>query len=152
MLQSWVESLRFSTWVLPVGFLRLYVGYLYLTVAQDLWLMFQKQPGWLQVWIQHWGWDPFWVIPLSNLITHHVTMTIVVALHIGVAISYLLGYLVRPLSVLALLLSFFHSQSSQNQAFWSLLFVIHLFLFWIGAGRIMGFDYHFYKHYRGFWW
>lgn len=71
-----------------------------------------------------------------------------------VGVSYLLGYLVRPMSVLGMFLSWnmmWIMGPEQVPLFKTYLF-IHLMFAVLGAGRCLGLDYYFFKRRRGIWW
>jgi thiosulfate dehydrogenase [quinone] large subunit len=58
------------------------------------------------------------------------------------------------MALLAALLSFNMAMLSgpDQEAFHLTMFVIHLTMAWLGAGRCFGVDYFFYKRRRGIWW
>ena len=71
-----------------------------------------------------------------------------------VGLSLLFGFLVRPLSLLGLLVSWnyvYMLSPAESQTFQVFSYVL-LVLAWLGAGRCLGFDYYFFKRQRGIWW
>ena len=71
-----------------------------------------------------------------------------------VGLSYLLGFFVRPVSLLAALLTinFVYTSGPDLVELHKLHLVLFLMLAWLGAGRCMGLDYFFFKRDRGMWW
>ena len=107
------------------------------------WLPAAQIPGWYKNVLE------FVVIPNWQYVAF-----IIMALQFGVGISYLLGYLVRPMAVIAffmalqgLSMSFLGVEDMQR-----LFMATHLTLAWVGAGRCLGVDYYFFKRRRGIWW
>jgi len=147
--------------VVPIAFLRIFFGYYYLNAAAghhkdgflqkanlltDVqgYLPTSQAPEWFKSFLQ------VCVLPHPQAF---VTTLVVIQVLIGV--SYLIGYLVRPLSVLAVVFCIFLLWSLGHAATdipFRFLIAIHLMLGWIGAGRCLGFDYFFYKRRRGIWW
>ena len=79
---------------------------------------------------------------------------ILIGIQVIVAISYIIGYVVRPVSILAVLLCIMHLMvfSAEQEIFFKLLIACHVVLAWVGAGRCLGVDYYFFKTRRGVWW
>ena len=71
-----------------------------------------------------------------------------------IGFGFLIGFLVRPLSLLGFLISLNFVYLSSPDV--SLLYKTYLAMFatmaWLGAGRCLGFDYFFFKRQRGIWW
>lgn len=160
MFVAFLESIKFIAHLLPVSFLRIFMGYLYLEQARQ-----HISLGWLD--------KPILSTKMSTLLTTaDITPAarnlvelwiipnwlevsfIIIAIEIAIGISYLIGYLVRPLALMGLFLVL--AQMSlpvmSELPYLKILLVIHFFLAWIGAGRVLGFDYYFYKRDRGLWW
>lgn len=78
----------------------------------------------------------------------------VLGLELAIAISYILGYVVRPVALLAAVLTLFmlYLSGPHLQDFLKILLATHIALAWVGAGRCLGLDYYFFKRVRGFWW
>jgi thiosulfate dehydrogenase [quinone] large subunit len=79
---------------------------------------------------------------------------VIVCSQFVIGISYLFGYLVRPVSLWAAFLSlhlfwFVETQGDRTQLF---AMGIHLMFCFIGAGRCLGVDAYFYKSRRGLLW
>lgn len=79
---------------------------------------------------------------------------ILLGLEFAIAVSYLIGYVVRPTALLGVLLCMAMLFISGNtmEDFYKTVLVVHLVLAWVGAGRCLGFDYYFFKRRRGLWW
>ena len=71
-----------------------------------------------------------------------------------IGISLLLGFLVRPTTLLGAIISLNAVLVSVGPAaiLQQTFLALFIVLFWIGAGRCLGFDYFFYKRMRGLWW
>jgi thiosulfate dehydrogenase [quinone] large subunit len=143
-----------------MSFLRIFLGYYYF----DLWMRDWKQyisksgfyseifveslnrahvPGWYRLLLAE------YIIP-----NWQVFAFIILGLQLCVAISYFIGYVVRPVSIIAVLLCLNYIMLSpiQMEFFYKLLIASHFMLAWVGAGRCLGIDYYFYKRRRGMWW
>jgi thiosulfate dehydrogenase (quinone) large subunit len=79
---------------------------------------------------------------------------VIVCTEFVIAISYLLGYLVRPVALWAsfVALHLFWLVESPNDFTQLYLMSIHLTFCLLGAGRCLGLDYYFYKSRRGLLW
>jgi thiosulfate dehydrogenase [quinone] large subunit len=160
MFVAFLESIKYTGHLLPVVFLRVFLGYYYLLqalakyrgdfltrprIAEQIseFLPASMAPNWYKFFVTGW-FIPHWQ-SLAFIIT---------GLECAIAISYLLGYVVRPIALLAALLCLqmhYISPPGTDQLY--ITFVgIHLTLAWIGAGRCVGVDYYFFKCRRGIWW
>lgn len=164
MLVAFVESIKYVGHMLPIAFLRIFLGYFYFNqalvkirgdflvdayLAEDIRLYLARNPA------------PLWfksileTVVIPNWQYFAITLTVIQLL---VGISYIIGYLVRPFSLAAVAVSFFLMLAvgpggvgqTESQAMFIL--VLHLTLGWMGAGRCLGIDYYFYKRRRGIWW
>ena len=160
MFTAFFESVKYVGHLLPISFLRIFLGYYYLQQA-----MFKFQGDFLNrpriadqmaEWIPashapHW----FKVFVSSQMIPNwHTVAFIICGLEFGIAVSYILGYVVRPMALLGVglcIVTMFIS-GPQSEDFYKTFLAIHVVLAWVGAGRCLGFDYYFYKRRRGFWW
>lgn len=162
MLQSYFESIKYVGHLLPISLLRVFIGYFYVNQAVADWkihivshstvsdilveaLSSEKMPYWYRLFLSD------YVVPNWSTFAF-----VLVGLQLVVGISYLIGYVVRPASVVALFLSLNYLAISsayvQQDLFFRLLIACHILLAWVGAGRCLGLDYYFYKRYRGIWW
>lgn len=161
MLASFFESTKFIAHLLPVSFLRIFLGYMYLEQALNhIKLGWLDKPAlsskltsilasssnlgeWYRVLLESIG-IPYW-LEVSFLI---------ILLELAIGVSYLIGYLVRPMALFAAGMLWFQMGYSDPSEIMNLkvLLVVNIFISWIGAGRVLGFDYYFYKKHRGIWW
>ncbi len=160
MLQAYFESLKYVGHLLPMSFLRIFLGYFYL----DLWLKEWKQfnsgiGGYSEVFVEALNKYniPAWYRLLLNeyVIPHwQYYAFIILGLQLCIGVSYIIGYVVRPVSILAvfLCLNYFLIFSVNMEIFYKLLIACHFMLAWVGAGRCLGLDYYFFKRRRGMWW
>lgn len=160
MLLSFFESLKYVGHLLPISFLRVYLGYYYLESALikfrgdfllrprlafqiEEWLPISFAPDWYKVLIH------VYIVPQWQKLAF-----VILGLELAIAISYILGYVVRPMALIGVLLCLnmlFISGPGQEDLLKTFL-AIHFILAWIGAGRCLGIDYYFYKRRRGIWW
>ncbi len=160
MFVAFFESLKYVGHLLPIAFLRIYLGFYYLDQALEKFRGdFLLRPRLaaeiddvlptlqVPVWYKSFLADvlvPYWK-PFAFAIT---------GFELAIAISFLLGYVTRPMALIGALLALnmyaIHGDSGEH--FYKTLIAIHLVLAWIGAGRCLGFDYFFYKRRRGIWW
>jgi len=160
MFAAFLDSVKYVGHLIPVAFLRIFMGYYYLQLALNKFygdflnrprlaaqiadiLPGLAAPDWYKSFvermvIQHWQGFAFVILGLEFII----------------AISYLLGYVVRPVAILGFFLSLnmLILMGSQTDDFYRTFMAIHLMLAWVGAGRCLGFDYFFFKRKRGIWW
>ena len=160
MFLAFFESIKYVGHLLPISFLRIYLGYYYFQhalikykgdylarprVADQIaeWLPASHAPAWYKM------------IMTSYFIPHWQTLAfIIVGLEFAIGISYILGYVVRPMALLAafLCLNLLFISGPSSEDLLKTFFAIHMILAWIGAGRCLGLDYYFYKRRRGLWW
>lgn len=161
MFVAFFESVKYVGHMIPIAFLRVFLGYYYLDLAMEKFRgPFLTQPRFageiaeilpnLKAPIWYKGWLETLVIP------HWQTVAfILVGLQFAIAISYIAGYVVRPIALLAAFLALNQVMLSTGLGATELprlLVAVHLMLAWIGAGRCLGVDYYFYKRRRGIWW
>ena len=116
MLQAYFESLKYVGHLLPIAFLRIFLGYFYLVQAFKDWkthvlgnavindffieaLSQAKMPYWYRFLLS------------EHLLPHwNIYAFILVGVQFLIGLSYILGYVVRPTSILALVfcLNYFH--------------------------------------------
>lgn len=157
MLVSFLESIKYVGHLFPISFLRIYMGYFYFQLAIEkikTAYLFQPQlatqisesiltspaPAWYKF------------VALNLIVPHwQIAAIVILSLELAIGVSYLIGYLVRPIGILAVLLSlnlFFLTKQPLSDLY----IAIHFLLAWIGAGRCLGVDYYFYKRQRGLLW
>ncbi len=161
MFAAFFESIKFVAHLLPVSFLRIFFGYVYLQQAiehYDLgWLDKPALSLWLNQALLKAEIPPWyaWLIENAAIPYWQQTTFIIIGLEAAIGISYLVGYLVRPIALIGagmMLAQFAFVPTLDQLVNYKILFVVHVFLAWIGAGRVLGFDYYFYKKQRGIWW
>lgn len=161
MFVAFLESIKYTGNLLPVVFLRVFLGYYYLLqalakyqgdflirprIAEQIseFLPLSQAPQWYKFFVTT------WFIPNWQTLAFIIT-----GLEFAIAISYLLGYVVRPIALLAALmcLQMHYISGGGGADQLQITFLgIHLTLAWIGAGRCVGLDYYFFKRRRGIWW
>lgn len=161
MLVAFVESIKYVGHLLPVACLRIFVGYYYFNqalmslqsdflsrayFAEDIrnFIPQSTAPDWYKGALE--------TIVIPNWQVFAVSVT---AIYLLIGFSYILGYLVRPISLLAVFLSVnlvFSLGSQHSEVLSPMVMALHLMLGWMGAGRCLGIDYYFYKRRRGIWW
>ncbi len=160
MIVSFFESIRYVGHLFPAAFLRIYIGYYFLNnslvkfqgdfltrprLAATLgeWLPGSFSPDWYRSLIES------FVIPNWQIFSYLLASSELV-----IGVSFLLGYMVRPVSVLGVFLSFnfILIGATMQQDFYKIAIAVFITLGWLGAGRCLGLDYYFFKKKRGIWW
>jgi thiosulfate dehydrogenase [quinone] large subunit len=161
MFVAFVESIKYVGHMFPIAFLRIFLGYYYFNqallnlqgdflthayLAEDIRYFLPRNlaPEWYKVFLENVA-IPNWQV---------FALTIIVAQFL-IGVSYLIGYFVRPMSLLAILLSMvlmFSIEPHMSELQSTFTLILHVTLGWVGAGRCLGFDYFFYKRRRGIWW
>lgn len=160
MFLSFFESVKYVGHLLPLSFLRVFLGYYYLEqalwkfrgdyltkprIAEQIaeWLPASHAPTWYKLFMS------------AQMIPNWQALAfIITGLEFAIAISYIAGYVVRPVALLGIFLCFnmlFISGPGMEDLYKTFL-AIHLVMAWVGAGRCLGFDYYFFKRRRGMWW
>lgn len=160
MFAAFIESVKYVGHLIPLAFLRVFLGYYYLQQALIKFHGdFLNRPR-LAAQIAEVlpGVDaPYWYKSLVEklLIQHWQGLAFVIlGIEFAIAISYLLGYVVRPVAILGAILAFnmMILTGPQYEDLYRVFFAMHLAMAWVGAGRCLGFDYYFFKRRRGMWW
>lgn len=88
-------------------------------------------------------------IPYWQIFAH-----LMASMEFALGVCLIIGYLVRPASIIAIVLSIFMIWISplEQTLVLKTFIAINITLAWLGAGRCIGFDYYFYKRMRGIWW
>lgn len=160
MLQAYFESIKYVGHLLPMSFLRIFLGYFYLDLVFKDWKQFVTGVGgYSDIFVEalNKAQIPSWyrLLISEQLIPHwHTYAFIIIGLQLAVGVSYIIGYVVRPVSMLAVLLclNYLTIYSVDREIFFKLLIACHIMLAWVGAGRCLGIDYYFFKRRRGLWW
>lgn len=160
MILSFIESLKYVGHLLPISFLRIFVGLFYIQGSIKQYKSdFLLRPRLVDSVIEYLpssnapAWIKFFLT--SQIVPHWQILAVVVwSLSILIGVSYLIGYVVRPTALLAVVLSvfFLFISGPLHEDFNKAMIAIHIIFAWLGAGRCLGFDYYFFKKNRGFWW
>jgi thiosulfate dehydrogenase (quinone) large subunit len=160
MFQAYFESIKYVGHLLPISFLRIFLGYFYIDLAVKNWKFYNLGTGGLaDLFVEALNKPqlPAWYrIILSEQIIPHwqIFAFVLVGLQFAVGVSYFMGYVVRPVSIVAILvcLNYLALSRVDQEIFFKLLIACHILLAWVGAGRCLGLDYYFFKRRRGVWW
>lgn len=160
MILSFLESIKYVGHLFPLAFLRVFVGYYYLDLALSQYgsdfLYRPKLAAEIVEWLPkssaplaYKAFVETFIIPNWQIFAYTI-----VGIEFAVAISFLLGFAVRPIAILASFLSInlMLLSGPESEMLYKLLFSVNLTFAWIGAGRCLGVDYFFYKRKRGLWW
>jgi thiosulfate dehydrogenase [quinone] large subunit len=162
MLVAFFESIKYVGHLFPLTFLRVYLGYVYFNSALERFhSSFLRRPelaAQLSEWLPQSA-APAWykdliiqfVIPSPNW---KIASYLLSYCEAAVGLSLLAGFLVRPASLLGILLCLngVYLAAPREAAAYQTHLVIFITLLWLGAGRCLGFDYFFFKRQRGIWW
>jgi thiosulfate dehydrogenase (quinone) large subunit len=160
MFVSFLESIKHVGHLYPIAVLRIYLGYIYFSTAFDrVERGFLEQPRLAaaimdqlpQKDLAFWYKEVLETLVVPNWQIFAYTL---VYLEYLVGVSFLLGFLVRPVALIGIFLAansalIVSASLAPLQKCYLALFIV---LFWVGAGRCLGFDYYFYKRQRGLWW
>jgi len=160
VLVSFFESVKYVGHLFPIALLRVYLGFFYVNqalgryesdflnqprLAEEAmhWLPRSPAPAWYQAFLQD------WLVPNWQVAAYSIT-----AIEALIGLSFLLGYLVRPLGLFGVFLNlnFLWILGHDHAPLYQTLIAVHFTLAWLGAGRCLGMDYYFYKKRRGIWW
>lgn len=160
MFVAFFESVKYVGHLLPISFLRVFLGYYYLNQALLNFkgdyllrprLADQISEALPSLQIPHW-----YRVFLENIVIPQwqIFAFIILGIQFAIAVSYLFGYVVRPVAFLGMALSFYMLVFSgpQFEDLYKTFVAIHFMMAWVGAGRCLGFDYYFFKRRRGIWW
>lgn len=160
MFVAFFESIKYVGHLLPLAFLRIYVGYYFLQNAIEKlegdYLLQPRLAAAINEYIPQ-SQAPIWyaqllegvVVPHWQIFAYTITYCEFV-----IGVSFLVGFLVRPVALVGAFLSLNYivlsapSLGELHKAYLAM-FII---LAWMGAGRCLGFDYFFFKRNRGIWW
>jgi thiosulfate dehydrogenase [quinone] large subunit len=108
MFQAYFESIKYVGHLLPISFLRIFLGYFYIDLALKDWKFYGLGSGGLaDLFVEALNKSnvPAWYrIILSEQIIPHwqIFAFVLIGLQFAVGISYVIGYVVRPVSILAI--------------------------------------------------
>lgn len=157
MLASFLESIKYVGHMWPLAIVRIILGYQYISLV-----VARLQSGYLEhAYISERlkltaTETSFYFDVFKNLVqSHWLIMTyILIGFEFCIGVSYILGFGVRVVSLIGMLLSlhiyfYFDFTISPGQIY---CFYIHLLFCLLGAGRCLGVDYYFFKSRRGLLW
>jgi thiosulfate dehydrogenase [quinone] large subunit len=160
MFTAFFESFRYVGYFYPIAILRIFIGYRFLQSGLDRlsgdYLIQPRLAAEVSQWLPQSA-APVWY---KNLLSDYMVQNwqvfsyIIMYCEFLVGLSFIFGFIVRPSALVGFLLCaniLFISSPSTSELYQLYMFAI-LILFWLGAGRCMGFDYFFFKRQRGLWW
>ncbi len=162
MIKTYLYSFGYSGLMYPVAFLRIYLGYVFLSSALEKinsdylvhplisakiteWLPYSSAPDWFKSWLE------LDVIPNDNW---KILAYVFTYLEFFIGVSFLFGLLVRMVSIMGmvLMLAYILIMGLDLVSYYKILLFVFMMFCWVGAGRCIGLDYFFYKKYRGLLW
>jgi thiosulfate dehydrogenase [quinone] large subunit len=160
MLVSFLESIKYVGHLVPVAFLRIYVGWTFFSTAwsryQDNYLTQPRIADAITEWAPRSAAPEWYKEFLDRVVVPNWQLFAYCVVYFGflVGVSFILGFFVRPVALLGALLTlnFVFNSGPEIVELHKLHFVLFLILAWLGAGRCLGLDYFFYKRDRGIWW
>ena len=160
MIVAFFESIKYVGHLVPVALLRIYLGYYFFNLAvQNYYSDYLTRPhlaSLVSEWLPHNKLPDWYRLIVENQISTQwqAVAYFIVIVQFITGISYLIGYLVRPVSFInaLLILSFMPLVPSSQDFIYKLLCALFLTLGVLGAGRCLGLDYFFFKRHRGLWW
>lgn len=160
MILAYIESFKYVGHLWPITLLRLVMCWQYFRMAmhhlQSSYLQHPYLSEQLRLKMETMGvlnsYLHFWEVLIQE--NWWIVSFVVVVSELVIAVSYLLGYLVRPVSLWAAFLSLhlFWLVEAQGDSTQLFAFFIHMTFCLAGAGRCLGLDYYFYKSRRGLLW
>jgi thiosulfate dehydrogenase [quinone] large subunit len=160
MFVSFLESFKYVGHLFPVAFLRIFMGYYFLHMAlARAGGEFLQQPRLAAIIMENLPQShvPTWyanllqfvIVPNWQFFAYFITYCEFI-----IGISFIIGFLVRPAALLGivLMLNFIAGGGAGGHDIQQTFLALFVVLFWVGAGRCLGFDYFFYKRHRGLWW
>lgn len=160
MLVAFFESFRYVGHLFPISFLRIFLGYYWINEAGKTYkdglftaLVYAEEIRSQIENLNVYGWYDalFQNLILPNWV---FVSNVVVLLQFLVGLSLILGFFVRGMSVIGILISlhYVYLDPLEGGYLYMTFVAIFITLLWIGAGRCLGIDYFFYKRNRGIWW
>lgn len=160
MLVAFFESMKHVGHLYPVAFLRIFIGYYFFSQAlvnfNGVFLTQPRLAAAITEWLPQSG-APSWyayILEMYVVPNWQVFAYIITYCQFIVGISFIIGFLVRPISILGIFLvaNLYFGGGEANLELQKVLVALFITLLWIGGGRCLGIDYFFYKRQRGIWW
>lgn len=160
VILGFLESIKYIGHIWPISFLRWFVCVQYfgmgMTHLRSGLLDHPYLSEQLRIKIETFGpLNTYLSLWISFVQDHWLVVSYaIVCTEFVIAVSYLLGYLVRPVALWAAFLSIhlFLLVEAANDYSQFYLAAIHITFCLLGAGRCLGLDYYFYKSRRGLLW
>ncbi len=160
MLTAFFESIKYIGHLYPVAVLRIYIGYFWFNEGM---LKYKGNIFVSQLYVEDLsGKDLIFQLPefyqtvFKNIIAPYWSVWShgFIFAEIIIGIGLMLGFLTRPLGVIAIIICIHYSMLGDElvSLLYSTFSAILLTLVVIGAGRCVGFDYYFFKKNRGLLW
>ncbi|MEZ4872931.1 MAG: DoxX family membrane protein [Bdellovibrionales bacterium] len=159
MLVSFFESIKYIGHQYPIAFFRIYLGFHFLSSAlyraQSGFLERPQLSGMIQEFLPSSSASDWYktflesvVVPQWQFFAYSITY-----LEFIIAISLIIGLLVRPISLvaIALCINFIFISDPGSAELYKLFVAVFITMAWVGAGRCLGADYYFFKRQRGIW-
>lgn len=160
MIVAFFESIKYVGHLVPIAFLRVYVGAVFLeraiarytgeflTTPQLATTITELLPK-AHAPAEYKNFLEFTVVPHWRIFAHLFTYC-----EFLIAFCLLLGFLVRPIAIVSigLLVAIAYLGNAATLEYNKLMIAIFVAFYWLGAGRCLGLDYFFYKRNRGIWW
>ena len=160
MLVAYLESVKYVGHLFPLAVLRIYLGWSFFSTAlARLHSDYLTQPilsDAIKEWAPNSSAPEFYKEFLDKVVVPNWQVFAYCVVYFGFLIgaSFILGFFVRPVALIAALvtINFVYNSGPEMVELHRLHLVLFLILAWLGAGRCLGLDYFFYKRDRGMWW
>ena len=142
-----------------MAFFRIYLGFHFFGVAidrtQNGFLERPQLSGMIQEYLPASAASDWYKSLLETIVVpqwHFFAYTITY-LEFIIAAALIVGFLVRPVSIVAIVLclNFIYISDPSMALLYKIFVAIFVTLAWLGAGRCLGVDYYFFKRQRGLW-
>ena len=161
MFVAFVESIKYVGHLLPIAFLRIFVGYFYFNQAllylHNDFLTHAYLAEDIRAYLPHSS-SPEWYRSLTETViisNWQIFAYLITIFYLLIGLSYILGYMVRTFALIGVFLALnliLALGPHQSELSTTMILVVHLTIGWLGAGRCLGIDYYFFKRRRGIWW
>jgi len=160
MVAAYLESIKYIGHLWPIALMRVFIGTLYAQLAlgrlNEGYLDHPFLSEKMQIAGESFVAGGMYFEMLKSTIQNnwYLASAILIGCELLISGAYFIGFGVRVVGLLAMLLSihsylFFGAVGGESQFY---LFYIHLMFVLMGAGRCLGLDYYFYKSRRGILW
>jgi thiosulfate dehydrogenase (quinone) large subunit len=160
MVLDFLESIKYVGHLWPIALLRFFIGFQYFRMASDHFKSGLLEHPFLAEQLRLkmenvdvlGGYFSLWNSFMQE--NWFIASYVVIISELVIGVSYIFGYLVRPVALWAAFLSLHLFWLVEAKGDMTLLFAfsIHTTFCLLGAGRCLGVDYYFYKSRRGLLW